>query len=544
MDARLRCTLAIVCLAFGRCMENGGIGHEGEAKISGKVLYQTGEKSSEGIAVYCNDADFICDTLCSPQRTPSTFTDASGNFTVPIDHDGDYFIEVNDGRHFAAGLHAHISQDSRSVTLPADTLTPTGEIRGKLVFDDGPAETVTIAVPGLARSALRNNDNDSFFLEDIPRGEYTLSFSSSNPQTAPATVAAITVRSAAITRLCLTYGSSDTTPPHRLKLLLNTTAAGTATTSPIYHFPVLIRLTEDNFDFSSAQNDGTDLRITTADGIYLPFSIERWNCDTRHAELWVTIDTLHADDSTQALILLWGTNSGLRPAGMFDTTDGFQGVWHLSEAGGDTIHDATLHHFDGIPYGMTKGSSVEGLIATCQEFDGKQSYISMPNTADSRLNFPENSYFSISAWIYLDTLASTYQAIASKSNQLYGIGITEDNVTEFFEFETEDSWKTNLGPASAGTWMLVTGISAGERQYLYINDICVDSIPEAIGGKKYRVTTDPFTVGRRTSASVEGWFRGRIDEVRVYSTAVSTDWIRCCYLNQREDNRLVVFENQ
>jgi hypothetical protein len=38
------------------------------------------------------------------------------------------------------------------------------------------------------------------------------------------------------------------------------------------------------------------------------------------------------------------------------------------------------------------------------------------------------------------------------------------------------------------------------------------------------------------------YFGGKIDEVRVSSTALSADWIKLCYMNQKESDMLVRFK--
>jgi hypothetical protein len=38
------------------------------------------------------------------------------------------------------------------------------------------------------------------------------------------------------------------------------------------------------------------------------------------------------------------------------------------------------------------------------------------------------------------------------------------------------------------------------------------------------------------------FFIGCIDEVRVTSTAQSPDWIKLCYMNQKSDDLLVLFQ--
>jgi hypothetical protein len=56
-----------------------------------------------------------------------------------------------------------------------------------------------------------------------------------------------------------------------------------------------------------------------------------------------------------------------------------------------------------------------------------------------------------------------------------------------------------------------------------------------------RYTGDDFKLGRRTDLAMY-FFNGIIDEVRVSSIDLSADWIKLCFMNQRPDDKLIVFK--
>ena len=70
---------------------------------------------------------------------------------------------------------------------------------------------------------------------------------------------------------------------------------------------------------------------------------------------------------------------------------------------------------------MSSASSVTGAIGAARMFDGATNYIIMSNTASSKLNFPQNGVYSVSAWVYTEVLDLNYHSIISKSNQQYGL---------------------------------------------------------------------------------------------------------------------------
>ena len=60
----------------------------------------------------------------------------------------------------------------------------------------------------------------------------------------------------------------------------------------LHHFQVAIDLDGSNFDFTKANADGSDIRITYASARYsLPYYIETWDTSTPQAVIWVGIDS-------------------------------------------------------------------------------------------------------------------------------------------------------------------------------------------------------------------------------------------------------------
>lgn len=137
-----------------------------------------------------------------------------------------------------------------------------------------------------------------------------------------------------------------------------------------------------SISFAQAARDGRDVRFTKSDNTPLNFEIERWDSTSGMAELWVTLDTIYGNDNSRHITMYWGNPDAAEKAnttGVFDTIFGYQGVWHLAEMPGMYIWDASPNHYDGIPYGMSEGSFVEGVIGKAQKFDGIAGYIAFPS---------------------------------------------------------------------------------------------------------------------------------------------------------------------
>ena len=311
-------------------------------------------------------------------------------------------------------------------------------------------------------------------------------------------------------------------------------------------FPVLVRLTLLNFDFSRAASTGADLRFAKPDGTQLPYEIERFDPAAGLAEVWVKVDTVFGNDNAHAIIMYWG-NPGAADssngAAMLDTGAGFVGVWHLSDESAAQALDATGNGYNGVAYNMAAQSGIAGIIGTGREFRGDSSYITMPGTSGSKLNFPPNGVYSLSAWVNADTLDSLYQAIISKGDEQYNLEILA-NDWEFAEYENKTGWNMSQSPSpvSPRQWVHVAGVRNQANQYLYVNGQCVDSAISLLGNGFSQNSGYDLMIGRTNGVTMPGfpyYFHGVLDEIRIQRRALSPDWIKLCYMNQKMPDALL-----
>lgn len=327
-------------------------------------------------------------------------------------------------------------------------------------------------------------------------------------------------------------------------LYLNTTSPGADVSGTVTRFPVLIRLTNSNFTFTQAADNGSDIRFTKPDNTPLPHEIERWDVSSGNAAIWVLVDTVYGNNNTQYITMYWGNPDAAdssSSSAVFDTVYGFQGVWHLGETAGNTAAwDATGNEYHGAPYGMTEASAVPGVIGGAREFDGTSSYFMMPNTANSKLNFPENGAYTVSAWVYTETLDSSYRMIVSKGDYQYNLEIMYTNDWEFAEFKDQIGWDVTNSTATKQVWTHVAGVRSGDKQYLYVNGTCTDSTISVIIDTNGRQTGLNLMFGKKADAPLY-FFDGKMDEVRINDISLSADWIKLSYMNQKVDDLLVEF---
>jgi hypothetical protein len=529
-----------------RCADLSGGGSEaGNARVIGMVLNTQGSPASNVIVtIVPSDLDPVKGDLFSFFDSDTTGSEGIYELTVPKGYT--YTIQAVHMTVQTRALVAGVAVMDTTVTAPRCTLSAPGAVKVMLP-DSADKKLGYIYIPGTTVFAFLNNAAGFVVLDSISAGMIpAISYSSTNSFVS------------AVIRYNVTVASNDTAVvfnpswKYARRLVLNTSSSGVAVSGNVVNFPVLIRLNGINFAFSQAETDGADIRFTKPDNTFLPYEVERWDHITELAEIWVRVDTVYGSDSIQSIMMYWGNPDaadGSNGAAVFDTANGFQGVWHLAEAGNTTAYDATANRYDGTPYN-TAPPSAPGAIGIAREFDGVSDGIRMTGTAGGRLNFLENGYYTVSAWVYSDTLDDNWHLIVGKSNGQYYLKQQSQSRIgnwEFVEYHDMSEWQITETPMTLKTWKYLTGVREGGRQYLYLDGQLVDSTIKPNYNTASRNTSDDVSIGRYVSYVTyenEGYcfFDGKIDEVRIASVASSTDWIKLSFMNQRSGDKLVVFK--
>lgn len=563
---KLCCIIAAIALL--QCVSDNNIAGTGSHAGNGRitcVLYNTDGSFASGASVYLRPHDYTANisSVALSQSNISridTRTDSHGVFFIDSLDSGNYFIEVNDGSGHAVLLRCTIEEGDSTVLLPSDTLRPAGTITGTFTSSIDRQEILYVQIYGLERISVCDTETGEFTVYDLPQETYTIRAVSFSDDSEFVEVDSITIRSGEITHIGTFDFYHQSHWNHSARLFLNTSVEGAGVTGDVVNFPVLIRLRSDNFDFSQAKEDGSDLRFTKVDGQPLPYEIERWNTVDMEADIWVKVDTVYGNNSSQFILMYWGNSEAVSESNggaVFDTADAFQGVWHLSGKEMEVAVDATVNRYDGIPVGMSENANVAGAIGGARAFDGISSYINMPNTAGSRLNFTEDAFYSISSWVYAEKIDSLYHAIAGKGHEQYYLQfkcLKNNRATwEFVEFQDQLGWEyseDSIPPAPGDReWVYLTGVRSGTAQRFYINGEMVVEVAALMPGKYGRNTVDDFTIGSHGRSVdlpyYQGWsfFNGLIDEVRVSSISRTDDWVRLCYMNQKKEDALVEFKD-
>ncbi|MBN1575649.1 MAG: DUF2341 domain-containing protein [Chitinispirillaceae bacterium] len=478
-------------------------------------------------------------------------TDDAGAFRFTQVDSGSYSILARNARTATSLLitDVAIGNGDTLTTVPPVNLTGTGSVEADF---SGTGEAISgyLYIPGTDIFSPVGNDGPAV-LDNVPSGSFsTVIHATADGEQRNLLRGEVTVMP----------GSTVTIPypawRYSRRIFLNTTPRGAGVMDDQYGFPVLIRLDEGTFDFTVAHSAGNDILFTKSDNTPLPCDIERWDGAARRAEIWVKTDTVFGNDSAQSITMYWGNPGAVREpqaGAVFDTAGGFGGVWHLGDAINDSIRDATGNRYDGGSPDTACPPITEGLIGNCRSFDASGNYITMPNTGAGRLNFPQNGTYTVSAWVTTDTLDGLSHVIVSKGNVQYFLWLTPIHLNttplwEFAGYRDGSGWDLSVQPASVRQWVLLTGVRDGSSQRLYVNGEPVDTLID-FPFTAARTTTSDLIIGRFNDRMAspndnEGYcpFNGRIDEVRICGIARSAAWVRLCYMNQRAENKLVIFK--
>lgn len=546
--------ILLCLLIFASCSDNvqiSGAGGQTTNGITASIVYPGG-KTAANIPFKVRPIEYL-NEIYSTQNLPGKsivngMTDTSGVFIADSLESGDYVIEINDGKGFAIAIKYHIPDSAGIINAGTDTLSRTGTVRGYLSRDELNAGIWYVQIYGLERITTGDPQSGSFTFSDLPAGDYTFRYISPASETAPIEVSDVKVRSDGSTVV-------PSFPSWRFnaKFTLNTSSSGADIQENVIDFPVLIRLTPENFDFSQAKANGDDIRFSKVNGLQLPYEIERWDASRQRAEIWVKIDTVYGNNQTQSITMYWG-NPAAGPQSnstvVFDTASGFAGVWHLSETTGTRATDATSNGNTGIYKGSLPNNESSHL-GICQNIVRSDSdYISFGNNLN-----PGTKAISISIWIKRGSMTYPQALIAKTKGDLpskdygYLLSLDPGNFPHFNIAAGGSTWgndstfevSANLAISDTTSWhhiLVVIDRTDNAKCKMYVDGADrtdrkkgnISSIPDVTNTLDLRIGTESDN-----NAS----FNGMFDEAVIAFTTRSAGWIKLCYMNQKENDALV-----
>lgn len=518
----------------------------GNGKVSGCIV-DTAGRGHSGVQV------MLLPNSYDPQKSSDSVqldtTDASGNYLFACPP-GNYTIQSTNHSEGTKTYSDSVLVDTSDIVLAPDTLKVPGTITIALP-GNGHLQNGYFYIPGTTIYSFSNDTRDTVTLDAVPAASIT---SVCYAETGNNDIRIIR-NNIQVTAGDFSYIDNPEWEYAR-PVYINTSSTGVQITKKVADFPILIRLSKHNFTFEQSSDNGSDLFFTNADDIPLPFEIEHWDPAAEVAEVWVKVDTIRTDSDSQNIMMFWGNPSPDHESSaalVFDTANGYQGVWHLNEdpvSGADSIADGTINSSNGTWKGSdlrTVGGAIGQALAFGSSTADNESCIELPN----KTSLDYHGAITVSCWIRLsenspdsfnfvgkysfceeqvgECIISGYALFCSSQRTIQlriGFG------SSLFFFVESDARITDT------SWHYIAAMFQPKRITLCIDDSRKEyDLPETpipspeagfIGGKSFLDGTEPFA--------------GNIDEVRISNTIRSADWIRLNYMNQKQIGALVVWE--
>lgn len=336
---------------------------------------------------------------------------------------------------------------------------------------------------------------------------------------------------------------------------INAGPSGMKLSGDVLGYPLLLRLTQANFEFTESMPNGEDIRFSDSKGARLPFEIERWDAASRKAEIWVGLKRLAAADS-QEIRMHWGkadAKAAGRSEEVFDTAFGFVDAWHLAESGNtkkNGYRDASPTGLGGWGTLMAPDPADSGLIAGAQLFGGDGGNIRMD---PAPLGW--TGALMVSAWI-----SPGFGTDENKNHVFLARWEAKDSAGFWLEYAPDiHGLRLALGLAAPGKiftvdapnlafakaeWHHVAAAYDGKEATLYWDGRMVAKASP--GPAPLADNPRDFLIGAKGDvdpalAEIQ-FFKGRMDEVRIYRALRSPDWLMLDYLTQKPGAGTVIWE--
>jgi biopolymer transport protein ExbB len=300
----------------------------------------------------------------------------------------------------------------------------------------------------------------------------------------------------------------------RKKVTIDAGAAGVTAPAALGTQVVLLRLHEGNFSFTSAKEDGSDMRFVAADDkTLLPHHIEKFDALLNEAFVWVKVPEVTA--TAPLSFWLYYGNAEPSATSVEDTKATYDPetllVYHFSEHGA-AASDSTVN----VNHAQNPAVAVDGtIIGTGIRLDGKAA-VKLPESPT--LTWSEGSALTWTAWIKPATLQAN-AILFSRRDAGTAMLIGLDSGLPFVEVTTAAG--TQRGPASEalaiGVWRHLAVIFSGSQAVLLLDGKPCATLNAALPALKGAAVLGNDVAEDGTAAT--SGFNGEIDELEISRAA-------------------------
>ncbi len=345
------------------------------------------------------------------------------------------------------------------------------------------------------------------------------------------------------TLYCYVYGYSPSIsekyiplPPvwaYRKKVTFDNSGQGETFTD----FPVLIHLTNANFDFNKAQDNGEDIRFKDHLLNELKYEIEKWDKPNQEAWIWVKVPTIPGSSNVDYIWMYYNNPVAVDtqdPPNVWDNN--FKMVQHMyNDPDNQHIRGSTANHIVGTKTAPNQPVETTGQIGRAQDFNGDPDAIFTTLTSDYPLTTLE-----MYARHHITQPVNT--GVLNKRWSATNMPVLLNVVVNTPEYRVLAHTSTGENPhiTSAGciinTLYYVVGVQRSNNLELYIDGVSqgvqpftgtIDSNAEAwrIGCLGNLGACHPVS---------DYYFNGIVDEVRISNIVRTPDWITAQHLSMTD----------
>ncbi|MGH7176842.1 MAG: LamG-like jellyroll fold domain-containing protein [Tepidisphaeraceae bacterium] len=192
--------------------------------------------------------------------------------------------------------------------------------------------------------------------------------------------------------------------------------------------------------------------------------------------------------------------------------------YNFDEGAGNTTSDSSGQNNTANLVGgaaWTVGRNGSGI-----EFDGSSGYLTAPNK--SSLN--PTTAISLIAWVKADTWANGNRRILQKGNTDNQYRLTGEGGLLKFHLAGVNGGVLTTALPSTGVWHHVAATYDGATMRIFLDGV---DVANGAAGGAIATTSDPLYIGHKAAGSwVGNLFDGVMDDVRIYSRALSTQEIQ------------------
>jgi biopolymer transport protein ExbB len=308
---------------------------------------------------------------------------------------------------------------------------------------------------------------------------------------------------------------------HKQKTVIDTTADGVELKQGAAQLPLALRLHSGNFAFAEAKPDGSDLRVTAADGkTPLRFHIEKYDTTNELAVIWVQQPKLSPAAKTDSVTLLWGNDKASAASDAKGSYDAAQSlVLHFSDDG--VAQDSTVNRNNPQNF---KAQVVAGPLGDAARFDGSSTLI-VP--ASPSLKLITANGLTLTAWIKPVANATGTLFQQAEGGKSLALGLKAGKLVAVANGKEVASSGTVL----ADTWQHVAMTLIGGRLTFYVEGAEAGVAEVNVGDMGGDI-------------QIGAGFRGELDEVTLAATSRSADYIKALHGSQQPDSPMLGSEEE